>query len=107
MDWQKNKSFHKEKFWFWGGLVLVFLTLLPGFALGENAIFTYHDQLDGEVIAYLLQAKHLFSGSTLPEFMNGASKTALTMPAPACVLFFLGGNALFGLNAMLLMGKLF
>ena len=107
MDWQKNKSFHKEKFWFWGGLVLVFLTLLPGFTLGENAIFTYHDQLDGEVIAYLLQAKHLFSGSTLPEFMNGASKTALTMPAPACVLFFLGGNALFGLNAMLLMGKLF
>lgn len=107
MDWQKNKSFHKEKFWFWGGLVLVFLTLLPGFALGENAIFTYHDQLDGEVIAYLLQAKHLFSGSTLPEFMNGASKTALTMPAPACVLFFLGGNALFGLNAMLLMGRLF
>ena len=107
MDWQKNKGFHKEKFWFWGGLVLVFLTLLPGFTLGENAIFTYHDQLDGEVIAYLLQAKHLFSGSTLPEFMNGASKTALTMPAPACVLFFLGGNALFGLNAMLLMGKLF
>lgn len=107
MDWQKNKSFHKEKFWFWGGLVLVFLTLLPGFVLGGNAIFTYHDQLDGEVIAYLLQAKHLFSGSTLPEFMNGASKTALTMPAPACVLFFLGGNALFGLNAMLLMGKLF
>ena len=107
MDWQKNKSFHKEKFWFWGGLILVFLTLLPGFVLGKNAIFTYHDQLDGEVIAYLLQAKHLFSGSTLPEFMNGASKTALTMPAPACVLFFLGGNALFGLNAMLLMGKLF
>lgn len=107
MDWQKNKSFHKEKFWFWGGLVLVFLTLLPGFVLGENAIFTYHDQLDGEVIVYLLQAKHLFSGSTLPEFMNGASKTALTMPAPACVLLFLGGNALFGLNAMLLMGKLF
>lgn len=107
MDWQKNKSFHKEKLWFWGGLILVFLTLLPGFVLGENAVFTYHDQLDGEVIAYLLQAKHLFSGSTLPEFMNGASKTALTMPAPACVLFFLGGNALFGLNAMLLMGKLF
>ena len=107
MDWQKNKSFHKEKLWFWGGQVLVFLTLLPGFVLGENAVFTYHDQLDGEVIAYLLQAKHLFSGSTLPEFMNGASKTALTMPAPACVLFFLGGNALFGLNAMLLMGKLF
>lgn len=107
MDWQKNKSFYKEKFWFWGGLVLVFLTLLPGFVLGENAVFTYHDQLDGEVIAYLLQAKHLFSGSTLPEFMNGASKTALTMPAPACVLFFLGGNVLFGLNTMLVMGKLF
>ena len=44
----------------------------------------YHDQLDGEVIAYLLQARHLWDGSgVLPEFMNGAAKTALTMPAPA------------------------
>lgn len=105
MDWQKNKSFHKEKFWFWGGLVLVFLTLLPGFALGENAIFTYHDQLDGEAIAYLLQAKHLFSGSTLPEFMNGASKTALTMPAPACVLFFLGRERPFWIKCHAFDGK--
>lgn len=62
---------------------------IPYLILGKDAIFVYHDQLDGEVIAYLLQARHLWDGSgILPEFMNGASRTALTMPAPACVLLY-------------------
>lgn len=96
-----------DRLLFWGGLLAVLVTLVPGLLLGEDAVFTYHDQLDGEVIAYCLQARHLFSGDVLPEFMGGASKTALTLPAPACVLLFLTGNACFALTAMLFMGRFF
>ncbi|MBR1854662.1 MAG: hypothetical protein IJ794_16210 [Lachnospiraceae bacterium] len=70
------------------GLGIELLLLLPCMILGENAIYTYHDQLDGEMIAYLLQAKHLGDGSILPEFMGGAAKTALIPPAPGAVLLF-------------------
>ena len=78
-----------EKIWFLLGALAVFFMGVPYFLLGKDSIFVYHDQLDGEVIAYLLQARHLWDGSSvLPEFMNGAAKTALTMPAPACVLLY-------------------
>ena len=71
------------------GSLAVLAMGIPYLILGKDAIFVYHDQLDGEVIAYLLQARHLWDGSgILPEFMNGASRTALTMPAPACVLLY-------------------
>lgn len=99
----------KEKqnvFCFWAGIAAMLLTAVPGLILRENSIFTYHDQLDGELIAYMLQARHLFSGDTLPEFMGGMSKTALTLPAPACVLLFLGGNGLLALMVMQLMGRI-
>ncbi len=105
----KSNKLSKEKWnlaFFWCGLVGVLLTFVPHLVLGKDAIFTYHDQLDGELIAYLLQAKHMFDGPYLPEFMGGLlSKTALTLPAPAFVLLFLGGNAYFGLLAMLLIGR--
>lgn len=92
--------------WFAAGLAGVFVTLLPSVLLGRDAIFTYHDQLDGELIAYLLQARHLFRGDILPEFMGGMPKTALTLPAPLCVLLFLGGDGYGGLTALLFMGKM-
>ena len=105
----KSSFFVKDKnrFFFLTGLIAVLLTVVPNLILGSDAIFTYHDQLDGEVIAYVLQARHLFSGDILPEFMGGASKTALTMPAPVCVLLFLSGDACFGLTALLLLGRIF
>lgn len=86
---------------------MVLATLVPYLILGTEAIFTYHDQLDGEVIAYLLQARHLFQGNTLPEFLGGASKTALTPPAPLFVLLFLPGNGYAALFVMLLLGRIF
>jgi len=94
-----------ESLWFWLGVAAMTLTIVPNLILGENSIFTYHDQLDGEMIAYLLQARHLFSGDLLPEFMGGMSKTALTMPAPISVLLFLGGNGLAALIFMQLVGR--
>ena len=95
-----------HKVWFLLGLACVAAMLVPYLILGQEAIVTYHDQLDGEMIAYILQAKHLFSGDILPEFMNGADKTALTMPAPGFVLLFLSGNYFAALVAMQLLGSL-
>lgn len=94
-----------HKIWFWMGLACVAVMLVPYLLLGQEAIVTYHDQLDGEMISYILQAKHLFDGSTLPEFLNGADKTALTMPAPGFVLLFLTGNYFAALVTMQLAGS--
>ena len=74
--------------WFWMGVMAVTCSIIPNFILGEDSIFTAHDQLDGEMIAYVLQARNLFGGEWLPEFMGGMWKTALTLPEPACVLLF-------------------
>lgn len=71
------------------GLCIVMLSQLPYLILGEGAVIPYHDQLDGELIAYIYQAKYLFSGlNVIPEFLCGASKTALWPPAPFAVLLF-------------------
>lgn len=96
----------KDRCLFAAGLAAVLLLAVPGLLLGENAVIAYHDQLDGEMIAYILQAKHLWEGDRLPEFMNGALKTALTLPAPGCVLLFLGGNALGAFWVMQIAGSL-
>lgn len=86
---EEPKMKKTEGIWFLLGTLAVLAMGIPYLLLGKDAIFVYHDQLDGEVIAYLLQARHLWDGSAiLPEFMNGAAKTALTMPAPVCVLLY-------------------
>lgn len=88
------------------GIVVILLAFFPYLLLGQGAVFTYHDQLDGEMVAYVLQAKHLGEGSILPEFLGGALKTALTPPAPACVLWFRVMSPLRALSAMQLLGWL-
>lgn len=95
-----------NKVCFLAGAAAVLVMLVPYLILGENSVVTYHDQLDGEMIAYILQAKHLFQGSVLPEFMGGAAKTALTMPAPAFVLLFLTGHYFAALVSMQIIGSL-
>ncbi len=95
-----------RRFLFAAGFLAVVLWAVPGWLLGENAIFTYHDQLDGEMIAYILQAKHLGAGQTFPEFMGGAAKTALIPPAPGCVLLFRLFEPLTALFIMQLAGSL-
>ncbi len=72
-----------------GGLIIILLSLIPSFVLGQNSIVYYHDQLDGELIAYIYQAKYLFSAQNIiPEFMNGAGKSSLVAPAPLAILLF-------------------
>lgn len=70
------------------GLGLTGISVLLFCLLGKDSIVTYHDQLDGEVLCYIYQAKYLFKGIVIPELMNGVSKTALTAPAPLLVLFY-------------------
>ena len=95
------------KLWFVLGALGVLAMGIPYLFLGKDAVFVYHDQLDGEVIAYLLQARHLWEKSSiLPEFMNGAAKTALTMPAPAAVLLFRFLPAETALACMQVLGSL-
>lgn len=77
---------------FLAGMVIVLFQMIPYIVLGEDTVITYHDQLDGEMIAYILQAKWLFRGDVIPEFMGGSLKTALTLPAPGFLLLFCIGN---------------
>ena len=97
----------RAQIWFFLGILAVLIMGIPYIILGQDAIFVYHDQLDGEVIAYLLKARHLWDGSDiLPEFMNGAAKTALTLPAPACVLLYRWLPAWAALACMQVIGSL-
>ena len=69
--------------------LVAFINIVPYLILGEASIVTYHDQLDGELITYILNAKHLFDGNdTYPELMNGISKNGLMSPAPFFILIF-------------------
>ncbi len=81
----------KEKRCIWIILLVIcaFISIIPYIYLGEDSVVTYHDQLDGEIITYLLNAKHLFDGSvTYPELMNGISKNSMISPAPLFVFIF-------------------
>lgn len=91
----------------WGlGLTAVFAMLIPYLILGLDSIVVYLDQLDGEMISYILHSRHLFQGNSFPEFMGGTDKSALVMPAPMCVLFFLSGHYFGAYVTMQLLGSL-
>lgn len=79
---------HQNIVWFVLGLLIVSISLLPYFLLGENVWVLFHDQLDGEVLNYIYQAKYLFRGSFVPELMNGIPKTGMLPPAPFGVFFY-------------------
>ena len=71
------------------GFLAVVLSFIPYLILGMDSIIPYHDQLDVEFVNYMYRAKYLFSGENrIPEFLNGAAKTAMTPPAPLAVLLF-------------------
>ncbi len=83
-----NRLVLKTSHLFLLGILVVLLSFLPFLLLGIDSIVPYHDQLDGEIIAYIYRAKYLFGEEIIPEFLNGASSNALTPPAPLAVLLF-------------------
>lgn len=79
----------KWHFAFVSGLVAALFSCLAYFVIGENSYVQIHDQLDGEVLNYIYQAKYLFQNTdVIPEFMNGMHASAMTPPAPLGVLFY-------------------
>lgn len=80
----------RKKFaWLTAGIILSSLLMLPYLILGEDSIIPYHDQLDGELLGYLLGAKYLFTGAnTYPELMNGLPVTGAVPPAVLFVLLY-------------------
>ena len=70
------------------GLLIVSLIALPYVFLGEGSYVQIHDQMDGEILNYIYQAKYLFEGNTIPEFMNGMGKSSMLPPAPLGVIFY-------------------
>ena len=95
-----------KKHLFFLGIGFIFLAQIPLFILGVDSIVPYHDQLDGEIISYIYQAKYLFSGNDqIPEFLNGASRTALTPPAPLAVLLFCVMSPFVAYLVLLILGQ--
>lgn len=70
------------------GLLAVSLITLPYLVLGEGSYVQVHDQLDGEVLNYMYQARYLGQGNVIPQFMNGMDKASMLPPAPLGVLFY-------------------
>ena len=71
------------------GVLIVILTNLPFFILGKNCVIDVHEQLDGELVAYILGSKYMFTGtSVFPEFLGGLPAQALTPPSYGTLLFY-------------------
>lgn len=72
------------------GLLFSFLMMMPYLLLGTGSIVTYHDQLDGELLNYILSAKYFFTDVRVyPELLNGLPATGAIPPAPLFVLFYM------------------
>lgn len=83
-----NKKY-SQYFYLLSGFIISVLLMLPYCILGTDSIVTYHDQLDGEILSYILRAKYLFTGTHVyPELMNGIPDTGLVPPAPLFVVFY-------------------
>lgn len=84
----KGYQQHREAVLSLLGLLAVSLIALPYLVLGEGSYVQIHDQLDGEVLNYMYQARYLGQGSVIPEFMNGMDKASMLPPAPLGVLLY-------------------
>lgn len=85
----KNSPILNKKIWLVLCILAATVSMIPYLILGENSIVTYHDQLDGELLNYIINAKHLFSNTNYYiEVMNGIHKNGMAMPAPGFVILF-------------------
>lgn len=70
------------------GLGCVLITLLPAIMLGSDSYVNVHDQLDGEVLVYIINARN-FLANSFEEFMNNMAATSLTPPSYGTLFFYL------------------
>lgn len=85
--WNKYQL-HKDIVLVLAGLLVVSMITLPYLVLGEGSYVQVHDQLDGEVVNYIYQARYLGQGNVIPQFMNGMDKASMLPPAPLGVLLY-------------------
>lgn len=74
----------EKKLWFIG-FVLELIVFLPYMILGEKSVFPWHDQLDENMLNFILTARHTGEHlSVFPEMMCGVNASALQ---PFAILF--------------------
>lgn len=86
---RKKFEQYKELIYMTIGIVAVSLIAVPYFVLGKGSYVQLHDQMDGEILNYIYQAKYFMQGNSVAEFMNGMDKCAMLPPAPFGVFFYL------------------
>lgn len=72
---------------FISGAIIILIYYFAFFYLEDQALIVYHDQLDAEILSYILNAKHL-GEDFIPELFCGTVNTALTPAAPVMVLVY-------------------
>lgn len=71
----------------WVGFLLLGITFLPYWVLGEGSVFPIHDQLDETILSYVLNAKYMGSGTDIfPELLGGINISGMQ---PSAILFVL------------------
>lgn len=84
-----SKSRRTEYLFLLGGILIVTLGYIPYIVLGKGSVFDITDQLDDEILTYVLTAKHLFDGQTIyPEIMCGLSYKSMLPPAMLSTLLY-------------------
>lgn len=60
------------------GFLLMLIAFLPYIFMGEKSVFPWHDQLDEDILNYVLTARHFGENLTIiPEMMSGLNRSAL------------------------------
>ena len=71
------------------GIFIVLIGNLPLLILKGDSVIPVRDQLDGELVGYILGARYLFSGTDFyPEFLGGVNKASLIPPSYGTVIFY-------------------
>lgn len=68
---------------------MVTLGYIPYMILGKGSVIGITDQLDDEIINYVITAKHLFDGKAIyPEMMCGLNRESMIPASAVCVLLY-------------------
>lgn len=71
----------------WFGIVLLIVTFIPFFVLGEGSIFEIHDQMDESMMNYVLTARYLGTDAgKMEELLGGINPSGMQ---PSAYLFIL------------------
>ena len=61
------------------GLIIATVVFAPYIYMGESSVFPWHDQLDENILHYVLTARHLGENiNRIPEMMSGVNVSAIT-----------------------------